>query len=138
MSQTIENEKLTETLNFQGLLSDAQIGSWQANYPLTALEFEHIKNGKPIIFMWAHGVLVATVGFALSLGGKILSKFFGVEQEIVFAEQIALALGFIIAIVLYIIGRCTTNNNKTVMADIEKHFKNSPTQREIVHKRGQK
>jgi hypothetical protein len=136
--ENIENQELTEPLIFQGLLSDAKISSLEPIYPLRALEFEHINNGKPVIFIWAHGVLLTTVGFALSLGGKLLSKLFGINQEIVFAEKTTLALGFIITILLYIIGKCATNNKTTVLNNIEKFFKNSPTQQQIVHKGSKK
>jgi hypothetical protein len=132
MSNLIENQQITETIPVHGLLSDANIGTWQADYPLTALDFEHIKNGKPITFNWANSILLTTVGFGLSLLGKGASQIMGVQQEIYIGEWVALGVGFIVSVILYLVGLVLPNDRKRVMKNIQEHFKNSPKQRQLV------
>ncbi|WP_086775891.1 hypothetical protein [Vibrio coralliirubri] len=90
MSSRIENQQISETIPVHGLISGASIGTWQADYPLTALDFEHIKNGKPVTFNWANSILLATVGFGFNILGKGATTIAGVEQQIYIGEWIAL------------------------------------------------
>lgn len=132
MSNLIEDQNITETILVHGLLSGAAIGTWQADFPLTALDFEHIKNGKPITFNWANSILLTTIGFGLNLIGKGASQLAGIQQQIYVGEWIALGIGFAISIILYLIGFALPNDRKRVMKAIQEHFKNSPKQRQLV------
>lgn len=132
MTNRVENQQITETIQVHGLLSGANIGTWQADYPLTAIDFEHIKNGKPVTFNWANSILLATVGFGLNLIGKGASQVVGMQQPIYVGEWIALGVGVVVAIVLYGIGLVLPNERKRVMREIQNHFKNSPKQRQVV------
>lgn len=132
MSNRIEGQNITETISVHGFLSGATIGTWQADYPLTALDFEHIKNGKPITFNWANSILLATFGFGLNLFGKGASQLAGVQQQIYFGEWLALGAGVLVCIVLYLIGVALPNDRKLIMKNIQEHFTNSPKQRQVV------
>lgn len=132
MTNRVENQQITETIPVHGLLSDASVGTWQADYPLTALDFEHIKNGKPITFDWANSILLATLGFGLSMMGKGLSQMTEDQQQIVMAEWITLGIGCAISIILYLVGFALPNDRKRVMKEIQEHFKMSPKQRQVV------
>lgn len=132
MSNLIENEQITETIPVHGLLSGANIGTWQADYPLTAIDYEHIKNGKPITFNWANSILLTTIGFGLNLLGKGASEMAGVQQEIYIGEWIALGVGIIVSILFYLIGLALPNDRKKIMKKIQDHFNTSPKQRQVV------
>ncbi|WP_286901883.1 hypothetical protein [Vreelandella sedimenti] len=132
MTKRVENQQITETIPVHGLLFGANIGTWQADYPLTALDFEHIKNGRPVTFNWATSILLATVGFGLNLIGKGASQAFGTQHTIYVGEWIALSVGVFFAVVLYGIGLALPNERKRVMKEIQDHFKNSPKQRQVV------
>lgn len=132
MTNRVENQQITETIPVHGLLSGANIGTWQADYPLTAIDFEHIKNGKPVTFNWANSILLATVGFGLNLIEKGASQVVGMQQPIYVGEWIALGFGVVVAIVLYGIGLALPNERKRVMREIQDHFKYSPKQRQVV------
>lgn len=132
MTNRVENQQITETIQVHGLLSGANIGTWQADYPLTAIDLEHIKNGKPVTFNWANSILLATVGFGLNLIGKGASQVVGMQQPIYVGEWVALGVGVVAAIVLYGIGLVLPNERKRVMREIQDHFKNSPKQRQVV------
>lgn len=132
MADRIEDQEITTTIPVHGLLSGASIGTWQADYPLTAIDFEYIKNGKPITFDWAISLFLTTVGFGLSVFAKYASQFTGVQQEIYDGEWIALSVGVSLSVLLYLIGLLLPNNRREVMRTIEKHFKNSPRQRQLV------
>ncbi|RBO82382.1 hypothetical protein [Marinomonas aquiplantarum] len=129
MSSRIENQQISETIPVHGLISGASIGTWQADYPLTALDFEHIKNGKPVTFNWANSILLATVGFGFNILGKGATTLAGVEQQIYIGEWIALGAGVAISIILYIVGLALPNDRKRVMKEIKEHFNTAPKQR---------
>ncbi|NOU26054.1 MAG: hypothetical protein HOO90_11035 [Methylotenera sp.] len=128
----VENQQITETIPVYGLLSDANIGTWQADYPLTALDFEHIKKGKSLTFNWANSLLLTTIGFGLNLLAKGASQIAGIDQKIYIGEWIALALGFVLTLILYLIGLRLPNDRKKVMNNIEEHFNKSPKKRQVV------
>ncbi|MFT6908614.1 MAG: hypothetical protein ACJAS1_005317 [Oleiphilaceae bacterium] len=132
MSNVIANQEITETISVHGLLSGASIGTWQEDYPLTALDYEHVKNGKPITFNWANSILLATIGFSLNIVGKAASQVAGVEQQILIGEWAALGVGFSVSIVLYLIGLALPNDRRRVMKEIQEHFKKAPKQRQLV------
>jgi len=131
MNSRIENQQITETIPVHGLLSGASVGTWQADYPLTALDFEHIKNGKPVTFNWANSILLAAVGFGLNLLGKGASQL-GVQQQIYIGEWIAFGGAITVSVALYLVGLLLPNDRKRVMKEIQVHFKSAPKQRQVV------
>jgi hypothetical protein len=132
MSSRIENQQISETIPVHGLLSGASIGTWQADYPLTAIDFEHITNGKPVTFNWANSILLATVGFGFNILGKGASTLAGIPQHIYIGEWIALGAGVLVSIVLYLVGLALPNDRKRVMKEIKDHFNNAPRHRQVV------
>jgi hypothetical protein len=132
MNNRVENQQITETIPVHGLLSGTSVGTWQEDYPLTALDFEHIKNGKPVTFNWANSILLTTVGFGLNLLGKGASQLAGVQQQIYIGEWIAFGCGIAATVILYLIGVALPNDRKRVMKEIQSHFKNAPKQRQVV------
>ncbi|MDY7841548.1 hypothetical protein UXA24_11260 [Aeromonas caviae] len=127
------NEKITATIQVEGILLDSDVGTWQANYQLTALEFEHIKNGKPVTFNWANSILLTVIGYGFSLAPRAVSKLTGAEKTISIAngEYITFLLGLGAAVVLYAIGLLMPNDRRAVMKSIQEHFKKSPKQRRM-------
>jgi len=118
----IENQEVTETQNVLNLISGVEIGSFQADYRLREIEFERIKNGKPVTFNWANSIALTSFGFALNL----LAKGYSDPSLISKGEWVALASGVMISVTLYLIGLKLPNDRKKVMQDIETHFKNAP------------
>ena len=92
------------------------------------VEFERLKNGKPITYNWANSVGLTTFGFALNLLGKGYSDY----TIIVKGEWIALAFGGGVTIILYLVGLCLKDSRKLVMKKIEKHFESAPTKRRVL------
>lgn len=132
MTGRIENQEITRTIQVQGLLSGADVGTWQADYPLTAVDFEHIKNGKPVTFNWANSILLTTLGFGMSIAAKYFTQLAGVQQQIYPGEWWAFVAGTLLAAVLYLLGLAMPNDRKTVMRKIQDHFKTSPRKRQLV------
>ncbi|MEZ8618971.1 hypothetical protein AB4374_13895 [Vibrio splendidus] len=124
----ISDLEITDTQIVDDLLTGGDIGTWQADYLLREVEFERLKNGKPVTHNWANSIGLTTFGFALNLLGKGYSDY----TLIVKGEWIALALGGGATITLYLIGLCVTDSRKSVMKKIEKHFESAPTKRRIV------
>ena len=136
MTTRIENQQITETVSFHGLVSGAQMGTWQADYQLTALDFEHLKNGKPSTVVWTQSILLVTAGFALGIAGKASAKFFGAPQEIFLGEWIAIAIGGFVSAILFVAGLFLPNEKKRVMSEIDNHFENAPKKRQLVQGEG--
>ena len=132
MSENISNQQLYQTMVVAGLSSGASVGTWQADYPLTGRDFEHLRNGKPVTFNWANSILLATIGFGLNILGKYLSQKAGVTITIYIGEWIALAVGVVVSIVLYLIGLALPNDRKSIMKKLKDHFDNSPKKRQML------
>lgn len=115
-----------------GLLSGASIGTWQADYPLTGRDYEHLKNGKPVTFNWANSILLTSIGIGLTLFGKYISQQTVPSVVIYKGEWIALGVGIAISIILYLIGLCLPNDRKSIMKKLKDHFDNSPKKRQLV------
>lgn len=131
MADKIFKDKvLTQTYEATDILSDTSIGTWQEDYPLTALDFERIKSGKPVTFIWAHSIFLTTIGFGLNLVAKGISTWANVPQTISIGEWAALGIGVVVSIFLYIVGCLLPNNRQTVMTNIETHFKEAPKRRQ--------
>ena len=123
----IENQTITETQNFPDLLTGATIGTWQADYVLREVEFERLKNGKPVTYNWANSIGLTSFGFALN----ILAKGYSDPSIVPKGEWVALGMGVSISIALYCIGLALPDNRKKVMKDIENHFKKAPTKQQF-------
>lgn len=121
----IKGEHRTDPYHVLLSLSGESVGTWQEEYPLREAEFVYLKTGKPKIFLWAEGILLATCGFAISLIAKGYSNISDIQK----GDWVALVAGILIPIILYGIGRFLPNERKTVMKKIEEHFKQAPTSR---------
>lgn len=131
MTNNIFKDKVfTHTYEATDILSDTSIGTWQEDYPLTALDFERIKSGTPVTFIWAHSIFLTTIGFGLNLVAKGISTWASVPQTISIGEWAALGIGVLVSIVLYVVGCSLPNNRKTVMKNIETHFEGAPKRRQ--------
>ncbi len=132
MSKTVKNKKLTESIKVEELMSDTDMGTWQADYPFTALDFEHIKNGQPITYLLSITIGLASFGFGLNLLNKYISQFGDVPQQIYKGEYITLFIGLGLALLIYLVGLALPNNKKKVMKNIQEHFENSPKKKQII------
>jgi hypothetical protein len=131
--KNVHGKEITETQFVPDLFTGTDIGTWQAEYLLREVEFERIKYGKPITFNWAVSIFLTTFGFALFLLAKGYTDIASISQ----GEWIALVIGIVLSVVLYIIGLCLPNNRKKVMKKIEKHFKEAPTKRQAFKEQNQ-
>jgi hypothetical protein len=113
------------------ILSGTDIGTWQAEYLLRKVEFERIKHGTLLIFTWANGIALTTVGFGLNLIAKGYSAIDNVSK----GEWVALVIGAVASILLYLIGLCLPNEQKKVMKKIQKHFEDAPTKKQAFRER---
>jgi hypothetical protein len=130
-SKEVKGEQVTEPYLVPNLLSGASIGTWQEDYPLREVDFERIKHGKPITFVWAHSFLLTSFGFGLSLIAKGYSDMALIKQ----GEWIALAVGLLFSVVMYLIGFLMPNKRKETMNRIEEHFKKAPTSRQAFREK---
>ena len=125
-------KKLSRLLRFPGLLSGASVGTWQADYPLTGRDYEHLKNGKPITYNWANSILLTSIGIGLTLLGKYIYQQTNPAIIIYEGERIALGIGVAAAIILYLIGLCLPNDRKKIMKKLKDHFDTSPKKRQLL------
>jgi hypothetical protein len=130
--QTYKDKVIKQTIIVDDVLTDTSVGTWQEDYPLREVDFFHIKNGKPITYFWANGILLTTFGFGLNLLAKWYSQANNEISQITNGEWIAFGCGVTFSVILYIIGLRVPNERKKVMNDIESHFKNAPRSRQAV------
>lgn len=136
MDKVYKDTVFTETFKAaEDLLSGTSIGTWQEDYPLRQVEFEWIKDSKPMTFIWANSILLTTFGFGLNLLAKAWSHFTTDTPPIGRGEWIAFFSGLAASAVLYIVGVFLPNKRKKVMTKIEEHFKNAPTRRQAYRGR---
>ena len=76
MNENISNQVILKTVQVTDLLSGTSIGTWQADYPLTGRDYEHLKNGKPITFDWANSILLTSIGIGLALFPLCVGEYF--------------------------------------------------------------
>ncbi|OAN13330.1 hypothetical protein A3K86_16900 [Photobacterium jeanii] len=124
----IKDSKITSTQMVDSLLTGGDIGTWQADYLLREVEFERLKNGKPVTYNWANSIGLTTFGFALNLFGKGYSNYTVISK----GEWIAFGGGIAVTVTLYLIGLCLKDSRKMVMEKIEQHFENAPTQKRMM------
>lgn len=132
MIENIRNQQLDQTTVVSGLSSGSSVGTWRADYPLTGRDFEHLRHGRPVTFNWANSVMLTTIGLLLNILGKYLSQKSGVTITIYIGEWVALWVGIIIAIILYLIGLAFPNDRKKIMKKLKEHFDNSPKKRQML------
>lgn len=132
MNESINNQEIHQTIQVPGSFSGASIGTWQADYPLTGRDYEHLKNGKPVTFNWANSILLTSIGIGLTLLAKYISQQSDSSVLIYKGEWIALSIGVMAAVILYIIGLCLPNDRKKIMKNLQTHFDNSPKKRQLV------
>lgn len=124
--KVVKGEQATEPYLIPDLLSGASVGTWQEDYPLREVDFERIKHGKPITFVWANSLLLTSFGFGLSLIAKGYSNISAIRT----GEWIALGVGLVCSVAMYGIGILLPNKRKEVMKTIEEFFRKAPTSRQ--------
>jgi len=124
--KNVQGREITEMQIVPDLLTGTDIGTWQAEYLLREVEFERIKNGEPITYIWANSIALTTLGYGLNLLGEGYSEFAKISK----GEWVALSCGIGLTIILYGIGLLLPNNRKKVMKKIEEHFETAPTKRQ--------
>jgi hypothetical protein len=133
MTEQIYKDKvITQTVIAEDLLTGTSVGTWQEDYPLREVDFVHIKNGKPITYIWANSILLTSFGFGLNLLAKSFPQTDSNITPVTKGEWIAFGCGIAISVILYIIGCMLPNERKKVMNDIEDHFKNAPKSRQAM------
>jgi hypothetical protein len=132
MNENINNQEIGQTVVVPGLLTGASVGTWQADYPLTGRDYEHLRHGKPITYNWANSILLTSIGIGLTLLGKYISQQTNPDIIIYKGEWIALCIGIAVAIILYIIGLFLPNDRKKIMKKLKEHFDNSPKKRQLL------
>ena len=133
MTEQIYKDKvITQTVIAENLLTDTSVGTWQEDYPLREVDFVHIKNGKPVTYIWANSVLLTTFGFGLNLLAKWFPQTDSNIPQITNGEWIAFGCGIGISGILCIVGLMLPNERKKVMNDIKSHFKSAPKSRQAV------
>jgi hypothetical protein len=139
MNENISNQDIKQTVVISGLLSGGSVGTWQADYPLTGRDYEHLKNGKPLTFNWANSIFLTSIGFGLNLAGKYLylSKQADPSVTIYAWEWITFGVGIVLSVVLYAVGLCLPNDRKVIMRKLKDHFDNSPKKRQLLQEVGQ-
>ena len=128
------DQEIRDTITLPGSYSGSSIGTWQADYPFTAQDFEHIKHGRPPTATWASSIFLTSLGIGLNLLGKFISSHHDDAIVIYSGEWIALVIGLVLSLILFAIGCILPNPRKKLLNNIKKHFDNSPRRRQMVRR----
>lgn len=125
--QRYQNEVITETLQFDKLLTGTSVGTFYGEYMLCEAEFIHIKNeAVTLLRAFANSISLLIVGFIFNMISKWYSQTDSNISQITKGEWIIIITGVIILAILHGIAFRLPNERKKVMNDIENHFKSAP------------
>lgn len=106
------------------------LGIWQESYPLGALEFEYLLNGKPTILKYTTGFFFALIGYLITIVPKLFNQYFDNQPNMVTkGDWCAIIFGIVIIFITYVISLLCPNNYKKTVQSIESHFKQAKTQK---------
>ena len=140
MSEYVHDQKLKRSVVVEDLLSGMSIGTVQADYLLTPLEFEHLKHGKSKVSKWADNILLALI--AIGLGVLVDASVSLNEKQTIILNNVdrewkILGAGVILYGIIYFMGKIFPSNRKKVIKDIQEHFENAPKKQQLVKKEEQ-
>ena len=123
---------VTELLNGKSVLV-------QTPYSLNEAEFVLLQQGQPATDKAATAILAGVIGYAFSLGPKIVLFFKGsqlpLDDQFTVGDLTTLILGLLIAGVVYFAGLILPSRKNDVMNKISKHFETEkPSPRIMVEK----
>lgn len=132
MQRSYKNQQLNTPIVIGDLLSDQSITTIQTPFLLTQVDFVYLCGRPPMTASWATNLLFAVVGYAVSLGPKLLATLKGEPSQVSSAEWTTIALGIALALMLYAIGLAMPNERKNLLKRISDHFKNAPASHHVV------
>ncbi|MEO9041395.1 MAG: hypothetical protein ABI292_02740 [Rhodoferax sp.] len=94
----------------------------QTAFVLTEADFLRLKGSPPITATLATIVFSGVVGYAISLGPKILLLLKGGEPQFTAGEIYTVGAGVLAAALLYVIGYCWPSDKKKTMKKISEQF----------------
>lgn len=130
----IQSKTFTESYPIkEDIRQEARIEIAQEPFYLVEADFIRLKHDRPAIFIWAERLLIASLGYGLSLIGKVVSGLVtGQTPEIKIWELITFLAALFIGLITIIIGHFLPNERKNVINDIQNHFRSAPRSRKLL------
>jgi hypothetical protein len=124
-----EGQEFTETVHGRGFLTGTGVSMLREGYVLDEADFLRLKNGKQLTGSWATGMFLVVLGFAISLGPKVLPFIGGQKVDITKWDLVTLAVGTVISAALWVIGRLLPNERRKLMKTMEHYFQECASKR---------
>lgn len=130
----VMGEVITETIPTNNTFSGVATVTSQEDYAISHVDFYHLKNTSSPISQWTTNTFFAFVGYGVSLSPKMVNSFLGKTEVVSQSEWIALIGGVVVSVILFAISKCLPNERKTLLKNMEDHFKQAPKTRRAVRK----
>ena len=128
----VVGKQLSAPIFVGGELVDAtRLQHLQQIYPLTEVEYVYLRSNVSVSAGLAVGILGGWIGYAISLGPKVVDKGL---KEISGGEAATLVGVGLIAIISYVLGRFLPSDKGRTLASIGKHFEESRPNVSIVRR----
>lgn len=132
MKKTIENKFFESTLQVENEYKS--LVSYQEDFALCEADYLRIKNRNSKVFNASLTFFLTTAGYLISILAKLYDIYIVGNKSIDLKtwEITTVVLGFLVSLVLYIIGKFLPNDYRKVMNDIKTHFQNEPRKRIVA------
>ncbi|QGW22682.1 hypothetical protein [Pseudomonas sp.] len=131
MHDGVHDRIITETFTATGVLNGVCIGTFQEDFSLCEADFLRLLNEGTALTNWALNILFISIGYGMSIAAKWFSHLTEKTESVSNPELLILALGFLTAAILSVIGKFLPSERKTLINKISNHFKTAPKSRQF-------
>lgn len=130
----VEGQSLEKTYEVnEDIVGEPMLGSLKCDYSLCEADFLRLTGGNSLWNQSAIAVFLISVGYALSIAAKFLAAKWSASTVTTEPwEYWALALGFVVALLLYGCSRILPNDRQAVLKDMKEHFEKHPRKRQLM------
>lgn len=134
MNKTVTGQTLTQTYVVDAeIVGEPMLGSLQADFPLCESDFDWLIEHRSTLREWSIGMLLLSIGYAVSVAAKYLAIQFDRGQSHVESWELwALAIGLLITFVLFVASLILPGKRERIVRRIREHFETHPRQRHII------
>ena len=153
----IENRNVSEPIRLSGAYTGSSLtATVQPDFPLCEADYLRLTQSRTNLKEWANNFVVATIGGSLVVCGKFITSIFHastsvnppannpainpvispvIKPTIEAWELWTLGIGFVIAILLFLLSSKYPSDKSKTLSDMKKHFSSNPRQHQVMKNR---
>lgn len=134
MAKTVSGQTLTQTYIVDAeIVGEPMLGSLQPDFPLCESDFDWLIEHRSTLREWSIGMLLLSLGYAVSIAAKYLAGLFSQSQSTVDSWELwALSIGLLITVLLFLASLCFPGKRQRIVRRIREHFETYPRQRHVI------